>query len=306
MFPLRKLGELSPRTRMRKIARILHAMEVGILHGQGFDAGYLTGLLEFLGKDLTAASRGAGGAISAREAEEITRAADSTARALAAGPLPSAALRGVNALRNSLLRAMAEEPSEWDLLAPETGALDRSLVSTHPIAAYLEDIRSPFNVGSLFRTAEAFGMERVYLSPRTPLPTHPRARKTARGAAEALPWEVRELSEIPVAQGVFALELGGLPLERFSFPDRGIVLVGSEELGLSPEALALADASLGRVSIPLAGAKRSLNVAVAFGVLLSRWHSALSAGGGRGMRPGSGGDAGPCGLPVGSSPDSFA
>ncbi len=47
--------------------------------------------------------------------------------------------------------------------------------------------------------------------------------------------------------------------------------MGSEELGLSPEALRLADASAGRVSIPLAGAKRSLNVSVAFGILMHAW-----------------------------------
>jgi TrmH family RNA methyltransferase len=78
--------------------------------------------------------------------------------------------------------------------------------------------------------------------------------------------------------GIFALELGGSPIGEFAFPARGIVLVGSEELGLSPEALRLADRSLGRVSIPQAGAKRSLNVAVAFGILMQRWFSVLDSG----------------------------
>ncbi len=50
-------------------------------------------------------------------------------------------------------------------------------------------------------------------------------------------------------------------------------MVGSEELGVSPELLALADASLGRVSIPLAGTKGSLNVSVAAGILLHTWFS---------------------------------
>jgi TrmH family RNA methyltransferase len=76
--------------------------------------------------------------------------------------------------------------------------------------------------------------------------------------------------------GVFALELGGKPIDGFTFPRSGIVLVGSEELGLSPDALRLADGQFGRVSIPLGGAKRSLNVSVAFGILMHAWHRALT------------------------------
>ena len=90
-----------------------------------------------------------------------------------------------------------------------------------------------------------------------------------------MPWEVRELADLDAPGGVFALELGGRDIGTFPFPAAGTVLVGSEELGLSPEALRLAEASLGRVSIPLAGAKRSLNVSVAFGILMHRWHEAL-------------------------------
>ena len=54
----------------------------------------------------------------------------------------------------------------------------------------------------------------------------------------------------------------------------------SEELGLSPEALRIAHDSAGRVSIPMSGSRRSLNVAVAFGILLQRWHSQLVESGG--------------------------
>jgi TrmH family RNA methyltransferase len=77
---------------------------------------------------------------------------------------------------------------------------------------------------------------------------------------------------------VFALELGGTPIDTFTFPREGMVLVGSEELGLSSEAIRLADTQCGRVSIPLGGAKRSLNVSVAFGILMHAWRSALTRG----------------------------
>jgi TrmH family RNA methyltransferase len=260
MFPLKKLEQLSPRTRARKIARILQGIEVDLLHSGESDAPYLAGLLRLLRDDPHAGPQ-----------------ASSLASLLSSRPDARALLRGVNTLRNDILASMGAEPAEWDLLCPDTGALDRAAGRRYPIAAFLEDVRSPFNVGSMIRTAEAFGMERVYLSSRTPLPTHPRARKTARGAEKALRWEIRELSGIP-GPGIFALELGGASIDEFDFPLRGTVLVGSEELGLSPEALSLADSDLGRVTIPMAGAKRSLNVSVAFGILLCRWQYAISRG----------------------------
>jgi TrmH family RNA methyltransferase len=242
MFPLAKLRELSPRTRMRKIARILQGLEVELDGGRTPDPKYLEDLLRLLEGQVQA---------------DLLQAAHS--------------LRGLNTLRHELLRTLHTEPAEWDLVTPATGFLDRSGVSVVPITVYLEDVRSPFNVGSIFRTAEAFGAERILLSPRTPLPTHPRAEKTAMGAARALPWEIAELAMLRGRTDVFALELGGTPLESFTFPLRGTVLVGSEELGLSSEALDIAAAGLGRVSIPLAGAKRSLNVSVAVGILMQAW-----------------------------------
>lgn len=262
MFPLHKLAELPPKSRERKIVRILQSLEIE--HGRSgrIDSVYTRALLSLLARDPQAGSP-ARGLLAALEAD--------------AGP--PIIQRELNGLRHLLLRALECEPSEWDLLDPGTGALARTGTRVYPAAVYLEDIRSPFNVGSIFRTAEAFGAERVVLSPRTPLPTHRRASRTARGAEQVLPWETAELAGIEGQAGIFALELGGTPVEDFPFPARGIVLLGSEELGLSPEALRLADRGAGRVSITQAGAKRSLNVAVAFGILMQRWFSALSRGG---------------------------
>jgi TrmH family RNA methyltransferase len=262
MFSLSKLRELSPRTRLRKILRILQAIEVD--HAAA-DPAYIDGLLSLLCTQAPADISGFARALRA----ETAHAAD-----------PDVLPRGLNALRHALLRALHAEPAEWDLVSRESGLLDRTGVHVLPFSVYLEDVRSPFNVGSIFRTAEAFGAARVLLSPRTPPPTHPRAEKTARGAAGALPWEVAELDSLRGKKNVFALELGGTALGRFRFPASGIVLVGSEELGLSPEALAIADAGAGRVTIPLAGAKRSLNVSVAFGILMHAWSESTAAPGG--------------------------
>jgi TrmH family RNA methyltransferase len=75
---------------------------------------------------------------------------------------------------------------------------------------------------------------------------------------------------------LFALETGGTSLADFHFPVRGILIAGSEELGVSPRALAAADASLGRVSIPTWGAKGSLNVSGAFAIVMHTWAEYLA------------------------------
>ena len=110
------------------------------------------------------------------------------------------------------------------------------------MVVYLEEVRSPFNVGSMFRTAEAFGAQRILLSARTPLPSHPRALETALGAESVLPWERADLGAAESLGGVFALSSEAPRSAALSFQGAG-VLVGSEELGLSPDALGLADRS---------------------------------------------------------------
>ena len=108
------------------------------------------------------------------------------------------------------------------------------------------------------------------------------------GCVDILPWErlfhdpFAETTEnkeafSPFAEGpFFALETGGTLLGDFPFPPRGILIAGSEELGISPRALAAADASLGRVTIPTWGAKGSLNVSVAFGIVMQAWSAQLA------------------------------
>jgi len=262
VFTIRKLEALPPGTRRRKIERLLHAAELEIAGGAAPDGPYLESVVSLLAGD---------GGLSASGRERIA----SIAPALRS-PDPPVVLRAANAVRNRLLLEMGAEPSEWDLVAGEATGLDRSLRRVLPLRVYLEDVRSPFNVGSMFRTAECFGVEEVMLSPDTPLPTHPRAARTARGTAEAMRWRVCRLEELEGQANVFALELGGTPVQEFSFPDSGTVIVGSEELGVSPEGLELARRSGGRVSIPLYGAKQSLNVSVAFGILMSAWASRVA------------------------------
>jgi RNA methyltransferase, TrmH family len=265
MFPIRKLRELSPKTRALKAARLLKGMEEDFRHSVPVDSGYL--------KELLSAVAWNGGAAVTEEVESARLLA---LDALSLGRTGEELLRPLNGLRHALLHSLGAEPAEWDFIDAETGGLDASARKVLPIGAYLEDIRSPYNVGSIFRTAEAFGASRILLSPMTPRPDHPRASRTSRAAETVLPWSIAALEDLRGSPGVFALELGGTPVDDFDFPVRGTVLLGSEELGLSPEALRLAEESAGRVSIPMSGAKRSLNVSVAFGILMQRWHARLN------------------------------
>lgn len=174
-------------------------------------------------------------------------------------------------LRYRLCARLGVETADWDLQAPP----DRQGVATRfPFNVWLDDVRSPFNVGSIVRTAEAYGFSAVFSSPLSPGIDHPRTRRSAMGAEAHLEFRSLSLEELKLLwedRPVFALELGGTPLDRFDFPSEGLVLVGGEELGLCPQALAWADASAGRVSLPMYGRKASLNVGVAFGVLAAAW-----------------------------------
>jgi TrmH family RNA methyltransferase len=127
----------------------------------------------------------------------------------------------------------------------------------------------------MFRTAESFGAERLWLSPLCADPRHPRAVRTAMGCVDILPWERTDLENLKGP--FFALETGGVEVGKFPFPKTAVMIAGSEELGVSPTALTLADASLGRVSIPTWGAKGSLNVSAAFAIAMQKWAERIEA-----------------------------
>jgi TrmH family RNA methyltransferase len=258
MIPVWKLRTLPRTTRMRKIARILHAAELQLERGSAIQRDYLALCARLLAEEGTLRSGVREAARSLSESRPEER-------------------RALNTLRHRLLDVLGEQPAEWDLLLGDRLELDASRRTVFPVDVYLEELRSPFNVGSILRSAEAFGVRRVLLAPGTASPLHPRAQKTARGADSAVPWRYAPLSRLRERSGVVALEIGGAPLQTFQFPVEGVLLVGSEELGLSAPALAVAGA--GRVSIPMVGAKRSLNVAVAFGIVMQAWAASLSASG---------------------------
>jgi 23S rRNA (guanosine2251-2'-O)-methyltransferase len=144
-----------------------------------------------------------------------------------------------------------------------------------PVVVVLDNIRSMHNVGSVFRTADAFLLKGVYLCGYTPQPPHRDIHKTALGATETVDWRyfsttvdaVRSLKE--EGYTVFAVEqtAGSIPLPEFTLPVSGPlgVVFGNEVSGVGEEALGLCD---GSVEIPQWGMKHSLNISIAAGIVL--------------------------------------
>jgi 23S rRNA (guanosine2251-2'-O)-methyltransferase len=144
-----------------------------------------------------------------------------------------------------------------------------------PVVVVLDNIRSMHNVGSVFRTADAFLIRAVYLCGYTPQPPHRDIHKTALGATETVDWQyfattVHAVQSLKSAgYNVFAVEQteGSIPLQEFVLPESGslAVVFGNEVSGVGDEALELCD---GSVEIPQWGMKHSLNISIAAGIVL--------------------------------------
>ncbi len=162
---------------------------------------------------------------------------------------------------------------------PEAAASGKRL----PIIAILEDIRSLYNVGSIFRTSDGAHIEAIYTVGYTPHPPRKEIEKTALGATRTVPHRHFETIEEAVAAArapqwapstritpstrkIAALEITSdsrsiFDLQKDDFPLA--LIIGNEITGVSDTALSLCDFTL---EIPMLGAKHSLNVAVAYGV----------------------------------------
>jgi 23S rRNA (guanosine2251-2'-O)-methyltransferase len=150
------------------------------------------------------------------------------------------------------------------------------------VVLVLENIRSMHNVGSVFRTADAFLADSIYLCGFTPKPPHRDIHKTALGATETVKWKY-ESSALEVAKtfkkegyqivGVEQVE-GSIPLQQFKLAKGGklVLIFGNEVEGVSEEVLLICDTC---IEIPQFGMKHSLNVSVAAGMVL--WEMVRSA-----------------------------
>lgn len=144
-----------------------------------------------------------------------------------------------------------------------------------PVVVVLENIRSAYNVGSVFRTADAFLIESICIIGYSARPPHKEIRKTALGAEETVEWvyykTTQEAIEVLRQRGfkIFAVEQteNSIPLQQVKQEeeDRIAVVFGNEVTGVEQSTIHLCD---GVIEIPQLGMKHSLNIATAAGVVL--------------------------------------
>ena len=143
-----------------------------------------------------------------------------------------------------------------------------------PVSVLLDNVRSLYNVGSIFRTSDGALIEKLILCGYTPHPPRKEIEKTALGATLSVPWEYRrsardqilELKTRKVKICVLELTTRSRPYYAISKEDFPLCLVvGNELTGISKEVVELADLA---IDIPMFGIKHSLHVAVAYGIAL--------------------------------------
>jgi 23S rRNA (guanosine2251-2'-O)-methyltransferase len=142
-----------------------------------------------------------------------------------------------------------------------------------PVTVLLDNLRSAFNVGSFFRTADAASIERLLLCGISSCPPHKGVLKTSLGAENTVPWEYEE-SAISAARRMRSrgyelavIETGARSIDLFDWEPRFPVCVifGNELDGVASDVLALCDTY---VRIPMLGLKHSLNVSTAGGIVI--------------------------------------
>ncbi|MFV8359542.1 RNA methyltransferase [Flavobacterium sp. LS1P3] len=163
----------------------------------------------------------------------------------------------------------------------ENSELDRKSIEAFkqsektPLILVLDDIRSLHNIGSVFRTADAFLIEKIYLCGITATPPNKEIHKTALGATETVTWEHHEnvlaVIEKLKAESVMTLAIeqveSAVFLQNFEVQkgEKYALVFGNEVYGVSQEAVALCD---GCIEIPQLGTKHSLNISVSAGIVV--------------------------------------
>ena len=142
------------------------------------------------------------------------------------------------------------------------------------LGVVLDNIRSTFNVGAIFRSADGVGIKKIHLCGITPSPTNPKVHKTSLGSEFTVNYETHpnavSLIKSMKENGyiIWALEKTSISQSIFNYEisessQPTILVVGNEITGVDPDVLKLCDAHL---HIPMVGLKNSLNVAIAFGI----------------------------------------
>ncbi|NUM52560.1 MAG: RNA methyltransferase [Candidatus Hydrogenedentes bacterium] len=160
-------------------------------------------------------------------------------------------------------------------------------ISRNPIHVVLDNLRSAFNVGSIFRTADAGAVAHMHLCGMTSYPPNRKLEKTALGALDYVPWThhadtgsaIAKLREEGIACVAIETVDGAVGHTAFAWPRPVAIVFGNEVTGIAPETVALCDAV---VHIPMRGHKNTINVATAFGVvmyeILRQWEAPAAKG----------------------------
>lgn len=179
-------------------------------------------------------------------------------------------VRGVPHVRDSIPRLPMRKLQHEEIPRPDPATVET--LPRHPIRVLVDDVRSIYNVGSIFRTSDAALIEQLYLTGITGTPEHRQLHKTALGAQDTVAWE-HHPEPLPIVEQLWdaghtiaVLEITDTPsrtrdltLEHFPL----CLIVGNEVRGVRDELVEAADVAL---EIPQYGAKQSLNVSVAYGI----------------------------------------
>ena len=150
---------------------------------------------------------------------------------------------------------------------------ERSAIQRNPVHVVLDNLRSAYNVGSIFRTSDAGAVEHIHLCGMSAHPPHRKIEKTALGAFEYVPWTYYERTsdalEALHGQGITVVGVevapAAIPHTSFVWPSPVAIVFGNEVTGIPDKILARCDVA---VCIPMQGYKNSINVATAFGIVL--------------------------------------
>jgi tRNA G18 (ribose-2'-O)-methylase SpoU len=154
-------------------------------------------------------------------------------------------------------------------------ASDHKTATKYPLVVVLDNVRSMHNVGSVFRSADAFAVEKILLCGFTPQPPHRDIHKTALGATETVLWQYHpqtlEAVQLLVSQGYTAVAVEqtnqSTLLQQFQWNGQQplALIFGNEVTGVSDEVLALCAQA---IEIPQWGTKHSINISVAAGIVM--------------------------------------
>ena len=202
MITLRKLSSLKEGTRRRKFPLLLQQLESEIKNGKKINVQYFQELLKYISSD----------EFYHEEVRNDMFRFSNQMNTLDKHQL----LWKCNSIRYQLLSAIDAEPGDWDF--EENESIDRTERIVGDMALFLDGIRSPFNVGSIFRSAESFGIKHIYISRETSSPEYQRAKRSSMGCTDIIPWSYVTVDELP--EPIFTLELGGQSLNSFPFPEK--------------------------------------------------------------------------------------